>query len=132
MRRNWLVWGTVAAVGVGLWFAGIQRAGAFAEFRKVFVTEYVKADSSNPRDKAFAADCDKAKCTICHVGKVKKNRNAYGKALAALLTEDDKEDTAKIRQSLEKVSGMKVNAKDPNSPTFGDCIRSGKLPCAPK
>jgi hypothetical protein len=114
-----------AGVLLGLCMA---PAGAMAPFRKEFVAKYVKPQSADPKDKAFAAAVETAKCNVCHVGKDKKVRNAYGKALAQYLTEDDAENTAKIRDALEKVAKMKANAADASSPTFGEVIQAGKLP----
>ncbi len=55
-------------------------ANADKAFRDQFVAVYVKAKSSEPKEKEFPPAIEKAKCNICHVGKV-KNRNRYGKAL---------------------------------------------------
>jgi hypothetical protein len=62
-----------------------------------------------------------AKCNVCHEGTDKKMRNAYGKALDALLDKaTDAKDTAKINGALDKVAAD--NAK------FGDNLKAGKLP----
>jgi hypothetical protein len=66
-----------------------------------------------------------AKCNVCHFGKSKKDRNAYGEALADLLDKkEDKDNVEKIRASLEKVAGM----EGPDGATFGDRMKAGKLP----
>jgi hypothetical protein len=105
------------------------QANADKAFRDEFVAVYVKADSDKPDDKAFAAVVDKAKCNICHVGKVKKNRNNYGKALGELLSrKTDAEDKEKIQAALKKIESLHSNPKDDKSPTFIELIRSGKLP----
>src|SRR5262245_5724127 len=61
-----------------------------------------------------------AGCNVCHEGMDKKNRNAYGMALGALIKKSDAKDTAKINEALDKVA--KDNAK------FGDNLKAGKLP----
>lgn len=98
-------------------------------FRDQFVAKYVKADSADPKEAAFAASVNKANCQVCHVGQNKKNRNPYGQALAQLLSrKTDKEDKEKILSSLDKVAAMKTEPANPSSPTFGDLIKQGKLP----
>ena len=105
------------------------QASADKAFRDEFVAVYVKADSNEPKDKAFAEAVDKAKCNICHVGKVKKNRNRYGKALAELLSrKTDTENKEKIQAALKKVPALHSDPKDEKSPTFGELIKTGKLP----
>ncbi|MCX7406240.1 MAG: hypothetical protein NT089_10990 [Planctomycetia bacterium] len=112
------VLGTVVAI-----CAGIVPRPAFAikQFFDQFKAIYVKADSTDPKEKAFAAAVETAKCNVCHEGKSKKDRNAYGQALAELLDKkEDKENVEKIKKSLETVAA--------ESPTFGDRIKEGKLP----
>ena len=71
--------GVVVAVVVG---ASSRPAFAIKQFFDEFKAVYVKADSAEPNDKALAAEVETAKCNVCHVGKSKKDRNAYGNALA--------------------------------------------------
>lgn len=119
----------VAAALVLASSAGPVRADK--AFRDEFIVKYVKPDSSDAKDAAFAAEVKKANCNVCHEGKSKKNRNAYGKALAKFLSrETDKEDKPKIQASLDKVAAMKCDPSEPNSPTFGDRIKERKLPGA--
>jgi cytochrome c2 len=122
-----LVLGVVAGV---LWLGRpAPQASADKAFRDQFVAVYVKPDSDDPKDKAFAAAVEKAKCNICHVGKVKKNRNRYGKALAELLSrKTDTENKEKIQAALKKVAARHSDPNDEKSPTFGELIRAGKLP----
>lgn len=120
---------TLIALGVAWLGRGVPQASADKAFRDQFVATYVKADSDAPKDKAFADAVEKAKCNICHVGKVKKNRNDYGKALGELLSrKTDTENKEKILAALKKVESKPLNPKDDKSPTFGDRIRAGKLP----
>ena len=106
-----------------------RSALAIKPFKDAFEAKYVKADSKDPAAVAFAAACKQAKCTICHVGKNKKQRNPYGQQLAKLLNkETDKDNKEKINQALEQVAAIKVNPNNADSPTFGDLIQKGKLP----
>lgn len=119
----------VAAFAVGPPLISLTPAKADKAFRDEFIAKYVKADSSDSKDKAFAETCEKAKCNICHEGVSKKNRNVYGQSLAKLLSRDaDKENKEKIQAALDKVAAMKSDPKDPKSPTFGDLIKAGRLP----
>ncbi len=122
-----LVLGAVMCV---FWLARpAPEASADKAFRDQFVAVYVKPDSDDPKDKAFATIVEKAKCSICHVGKVKKNRNRYGKALAELLSrKTDTENKEKIQAALKKVAARHSDPNDEKSPTFGELIRAGKLP----
>ena len=107
-------------------------AKAIKQFRDAFVAKYVKADSNDTKDKEFAAAVEAAKCNLCHMGTSKKNRNSYGVALDELLDRStDKDDAAKIAASLDKAAEKKSDAKDANSPTFGQLISEGKLPSPP-
>ncbi len=118
-----------ALVGAVVVSLTASTAQADKAFRDEFIAKYVKADSKDAKDKAFADVTEKAKCTICHEGVSKKDRNVYGQALDKLLDRKaDKDDKAKIQKALDTVAAMKANPKDPNSPTFGDLIKAGKLP----
>lgn len=118
--------GLLAAVGGGL------AASALAEkpIRDEFKAKYVKAESTAASDVALKAAFEKARCNVCHQGENKKKRNAYGQALAKLISHADVKDKAKIGAALEKVAAEKSNPDDPNSATYGDIIAEGKLPCA--
>jgi hypothetical protein len=101
-----------------------RPAFAIKQFSDQFVEVYVKADGTDA-EKALAAAVETAKCNVCHFGKSKKDRNAYGQALADLLDKkEDKDNVEKIRASLEKVAAM----EGPDGVTFGDRMKAGKLP----
>jgi cytochrome c2 len=111
---------------VGTLLARIESAFAVAPFKKEFEEKYVKKDPASPAEKALAAAVAEAKCNVCHVGKSKKDRNAYGEALNALLDrKTDMKDTAKIQAALNTVAEQKSS---PDAPTFGELIKQGKLP----
>jgi len=119
----------LAGLTAGLLMARVESARAVDPFKKEFEAKYVKASPSTPEETALAAAVKKEKCNVCHVGTKKKDRNSYGEALAGLLDKKtDLKDKAKINDALDKVAAMKSDAKDPNSPTFGELIQQGKLP----
>lgn len=122
IRRN--LAGAMSAVVVVAAAAWGTQAFAIKQFADEFKAVYVKDGSP------LAAEVEKAKCNVCHVGKSKKDRNAYGQALAELLDKkEDKENKEKIRQALETVASMP--SAGAGSPTFGDLIKEGKLPGGP-
>lgn len=123
-RSRWaVVLGAVVALMVG---ASSRPAFAIKEFFDEFKAVYVKPDSSDANEKALAAEVETAKCNVCHAGSSKKERNAYGNALADLLDKkEDKKDTAKIRAALETVA---AKPSGDGKPTFGELIKQGKLP----
>ena len=98
-------------------------------YKAVFVAKYVKPDSNDASDKAFAELVTKANCQVCHEpGMNRKLRNVYGKQLALLFVPPNEKDKKKIDEALDKVAEMHVDEKDPKSPTFGDLIKNHKLP----
>jgi hypothetical protein len=106
-----------------------QRAMAIAQFQAQFIKEYVNEHPDKDFQKYVKT---KAKCHICHQGKVTpKNvhHNAYGKHLVELLDpKTDKKDIEKIKKALAEVAKMHSDPKDENSPTYGDLIKQSKLP----
>jgi hypothetical protein len=99
---------TAAAVVLGMSLTA-NSAFAIKPFLDAFVAKYPNVSGAAT-----------AKCGVCHEGSDKKNRNAYGKALDALLEKGDAKDMAKINSALDKVAAD--NAK------FGDNLKAGKLP----
>ena len=115
-----LLVGAAVTVFVG---GPVREAYAIKQFADEFKAMYVKDGTP------LAAAVEEAKCNVCHMGKSKKDRNAYGNALADLLDKkDDAKNVEKIRQSLEKVAAMPSDPAKPDSPKFGDLIKQGKLP----
>jgi Leucine Rich Repeat (LRR) protein len=133
-RVAWLALFAAAMVVTGR----APTAQALPPFFKEFQAKYVKADSADEKDKAFANTVTQtAKCNVCHVaGQDKKARNAYGKQLAMLLKKDNfkaerlkaeaEKCTAEIVAALDAVAAMK--SAEGESPTFGELIAQGKLP----
>ncbi len=115
----------------------VRSASAFPTFYKAFDKTYL-GDKTTEAQKALVADIKRVKkCNIGHDprkdenGKAsKKNRNAYGQALAKFLSEKDKKNLEKALEVLPKVEGQR--AKDAKK-TFGELIKEGKLPveCKP-
>ncbi|MBX3414208.1 MAG: hypothetical protein KF708_16085 [Pirellulales bacterium] len=106
-----------------------DTAHAIPPFKKEFDTKYVKKDSTDAVDVQFVALVEEVKCNVCHKGKDKKMRNAYGDALAELLDKkEDAKNVEKIQKALDEVAGKPSNPADEKSPTFGDLIKKGELP----
>ena len=106
---------------------------AYPQFAKEFKNVYV-GDESSDVQKKIAANLGQAKCNLCHDPKKgpdgkasKKNRNAYGKALAKLLTKEDKKNVEKIRKALTSVETLKAEGA---TSTFGALLKTGALPVA--
>ena len=119
--------------------AHVRPALAIPPFSKEFEAKYVKPDSADEKEKAFAAaatNMKTGKCNVCHAPGDKKVRNAYGKQLSMLLKKDNfkaerlKDDgdkaKAEIIAALDAVAALKSG--DDKSPTFGELIAQGKLP----
>ncbi len=84
-------------------------------------------------DSPIAAAAKEAKCNICHYGKSKKNRNDYGKCLRELgVTKENyeklKDDPEKLEATLNEIFKKAEAAKSVSGKTFGELIKSGKLP----
>jgi len=95
-------------------------AFAIKQFADEFKAVYVKEGTP------LAAAVETAKCNVCHKGESKKDRNAYGQALAERLDKkEDAKNVEKIRQALAEVAAL-PSAVD--GKTFGDLIAEGKLP----
>ncbi len=107
----------------------VRPAHAIKPFSDGFSASYVKKDSKEKPDAEFAKLIAETKCNVCHMGKSKKDLNPYGVELSKLLDKKaDKADEDKIKSVLVKVEKLPINPKDKKSPTFGDLIKSGKLP----
>lgn len=122
-NRGGMMLGAIVVLAVG---ASPRPAFAIKEFFDEFKAVYVKPDSADTNEKALAAEVETAKCNVCHAGSSKKERNAYGNALADLLDKkEDKKNAEKIRKALETVAAM---PSANGGPTFGDLLKQGKLP----
>jgi len=100
----------------------VRTATAIPPFQKQFLAMYLEGNDNEE----FVAAVKKAKCNVCHMGKKKKDRNAYGKELAKLLDKKEhKDDVEAIQAALKKVAAMKA---EEGGKTYGELIKEGKLP----
>jgi hypothetical protein len=137
MKKKLCVASFSIAIAVAIVFSfNTDTAHSRPQYGKAFGSKYVKKDGTTDDEKAFVVVVENAKCTVCHEpGDNKKNRNAYGKALAEIIKPKDvpdgwkgEKDTKKIEEALDKVAAAHSDAKDDKSPTYGDLIKAGKLP----
>lgn len=117
-------------------------AVALNKFKKPFEDRYVRPSP----DDAFKALAKKTNCIVCHVkGEKKDVYNSYGKLLDELIPgrakqriddataagrkeEEEQLVVKELEAALNKVEGMKVDPKDAASPTYGELLKSGRLP----
>lgn len=134
-HRRVVLFAVSAAIVLGL---RAHPAAATPPFFKHFQAMYLKPDSEDEQDKAYAVlVTKKVKCDVCHIKrKPKKMRNAYGMALSELLDKNDykparfKKEPDKVREELDAAFAAvaaKKSAGD-DSPTFGELIAQRKLP----
>jgi len=105
----------------------VQPADGVLQFYKVFESEYL---ADHP-DQEFVTLVKKPtnRCFVCHQGKKRTNRNAFGQPLAELLdAKQDARDKEKIASALKEVVAMHVDADDESSETFRDRIAASKWP----
>lgn len=125
--KNLLILPTLI-LGIGL----AKPCFAVLQFQKEFYEIY-NIDKKAEEKTDFAKAVLEAKCYLCHQGKKsKKNRNCYGQEMSKLLdAKKDKKDKEKIAAAIQKVAKLHTDPKDEKSPTYGDLIKAGKLPCGP-
>jgi hypothetical protein len=108
-------------------FGVAQPAAGVPQFADAFVAKYVK-DHPN---KEFSETVMKGtnKCYVCHQGKSRKNRNAFGGEVDKLLDKKtDTKDEEKILAAFAKVLELHVDPKNDKSETYADRVKAGKLP----
>ena len=129
---------TLFVIGGMSWF--VSPAKALPQFKKAFQARYVTPSTSAEFKAAFKA----ASCNTCHVKhKEKKVRNDYGMALSKIIgghahadlkaaedkgPEAKKAEMAKILKKLDEAFTKVEQEKSPSGPTYGELIKSGKLP----
>lgn len=106
-----------------VWGPSLHEVGAKPPYKKEWDSTYMQEGS--PMFKALEG---KSNCNVCHQGKNRKNRNAYGKAIAKFLEKGDDKKPEKIVAALKKAAEEHSDPDDANSPTFGELIEQGKLP----
>jgi hypothetical protein len=107
--------------------ATAQPAAAVLQFYKVWETEYL----TNHPDQDYATLVKKPanRCFVCHVGKKRTHRNAYGKQLEDLLdVKKDIRDKDKVLSAIKQVADMHIDPNDDTSETFAARIAAGKFP----
>ena len=116
--------GLGVAAGIACVVGGSARdAFAIKQFADEFKAMYVKPGTQ------LAAAVETAKCNVCHAGSSKKERNAYGQALAERLDKkEDAKNVEKIKKALEEVAALSSDPSKADAPTFGKLIEEGKLP----
>src|SRR5687768_8328538 len=113
----------VVAAAVAVSFVGgiaSNTASARMQYKAEFDKKYMAEGSA--MHKALEG---KSNCHICHQGKDRKNRNAFGATIAKALGEKNVKEPAKIIEAIGKAEKEKVEGSDK---TFGDLIKEGKLP----
>ena len=117
----------VALIVSAMLSAAAQPAAAVLQFYNVWKAEYL----ANHPDQEYATFVNKPanRCFVCHVGKKRTHRNAYGKQLAELLDrKKDAKDKDKILAAIKQVGEMHFDANDDTSETFAARIAAGKFP----
>ena len=114
----------LVVLGMTVVIGGASReAFAIKQFADEFKAMYVKEGTP------LAAAVETAKCNVCHIGKDRKERNAYGEALAERLDKkEDAKNVEKIKKALEEVAALPSDPANAGSPTFGALLKEGKLP----
>ena len=137
---------SIAAACLALCVVFVSRpANALTEFKKAFEDRYSKKSDN----KEFQDAVKKQSCNVCHVkGEKKDVRNAYGEELAKLVEGSAKERIDKagdaaakkaekaklvkeIEEAFKKVEEMKSDPEKEDSETFGQRLKSNKLPIDP-
>jgi hypothetical protein len=129
--------------GALLMFGSIRSADALPAFKKAFEAKYV----DNNKDEAFKEVVKKQSCNVCHVkGESKKERNAFGDALAQLIEGDaqarlkeagdnksaeEEKILKELEEAFKKVEATKIDPENTNSETYGDRLKANKLPVEP-
>ena len=101
---------------------------------KVFTTEFNAVYLEDCDDAEFVETAKQRKCSVCHFGKKKKDLNAYGVAIGTLLDEDHyksrrvREEPEKVSQEVREALKKAESMKTPCGLTWGELLKSGKLP----
>lgn len=106
-------------VVVGLVLGAAEEAQARPKYKMAWDARYLKEGSA-----IHTALEGKSNCNVCHQGKNRKNRNAYGASIGKALGEKNVMDAQKIEAAIEKAEGEKPAGSDK---TFGDQIKAGTL-----
>jgi hypothetical protein len=106
-------------------------AWAIPPFNDAFKKAYVKPGSP------LEAKVMEVKCNVCHMGKEKKDKNEYGKAVSKFLKKADFTGDAKKYDNVKGDDAQKALAeglksaeaeKSSSGKTFGELLKAGELP----
>jgi hypothetical protein len=106
-------------------------AWAIPPFSDAFKKAYVKPGEP------LEAKVMEVKCNVCHVGKEKKDKNEYGKAVGKFLKKADFTGDAKKYDDVKGDAAQKALAdglksaeaeKSSSGKTYGELIKAGELP----
>ena len=133
----------VGVLVVALLGAAATAVYAISPFKTAFKKKYIDTH----KDKDFQSAAKKAGCNVCHVkgATSKKVQNDYGKLLNKLIEGDANKrikdakkksssegaaETKKVLAELEKAfeAVAKTKSESGKGPTYGELIKSGKLP----
>jgi hypothetical protein len=115
------------ALLVAVLAGGVARpAFAVQQFYNVFKEVYL-TDHEN-EEFLKAASNPKTRCFVCHQGKIKRNRNAYGVQISKLLNKKDAKNVEKIKAALAEVGAMHSDPEDETSLTYDELIAAGEFP----
>ena len=105
-----------------------SQAFALPPFNKEWTAKYVDGNGNA----AFVAAVGTAKCNVCHVGKSKKDKNEYGKAVGKYLTkkgyEEVKADAAAAKKYVNEGLDKAEAEKSAGGKTYGEMLKAGELP----
>lgn len=100
---------------------GLSHAQARPQYFKRFIDVYPE----------LARQARGVKCNVCHAGKSKRNRNAYGKLLKKVLKKRNVKNPGEIEEALEAVDQWKPKGLPlKNVKSLGVYMRRGQLPGA--
>ena len=126
MKRSFLL-----LVCVALFAMSAAQAWAIPPFNEAFKKMYVQDGTP------LAEKVAEVKCNVCHEGKVKKDKNAYGVAVGKYLKKadfagDDKKFDPKSPEGVKALNEGLEKAAAEKAPTggksYGELIKAGELP----
>lgn len=109
--------------------AWASTADADPKFWRQWEKYYTDPDSTDPAEQAWTQKVRKARCTVCHVGRDKKNKNHYGMWLSRYLDRDaHQDDNRRIIKTMEVVENASADPNDEDGISFGELFRQKRLP----
>jgi len=121
MRRDWQMKAAMSC-GVMMVIAIVCASPTQVEARPKYNAAWLKKYDAVVKANDVTT---KVKCAVCHPGKEKKDRNAYGKAVGAALSKKNEMDLKAIDAAFVKAEAEKSETE---GKTFGDLLKEKKLP----